>query len=104
MIGDDDILREIRATREAFAAEHNYNVREMVAALRAEDAASGRVVVSFPPRPAEDVSLGAKPAATRCHLYRFITFLPSMLRYYTSRVNQGSREKRWTPCMELTSG
>jgi len=61
---EDEILREIRATRDAFAAEHNYDVRAMVAALRAEDAALGRVVVSFPARPAEDVSLGTKPTAT----------------------------------------
>ena len=48
---EDDIMREIRATRDNFAAEHNYDVRAMVAALRAEEAASGRLVVSFPPRP-----------------------------------------------------
>ena len=60
MIEDDDIIKEIRATREAFAAEYNYDVRAMIAALRAEDAGSGRVVVSFPPRPVTDINLGVK--------------------------------------------
>jgi hypothetical protein len=59
---EDDILREIRAVREAFAAEHNYDVRAMVAALRAEDLAAGREVVTLPPRPA--IRVGAAVEAS----------------------------------------
>lgn len=51
---DDDILREIRKTREQFAAEHNYDLHAMFRALKAveaAEAASGRPVVRRSPRP-----------------------------------------------------
>ena len=43
---EDDILREIRATREAFAAAHNYDVRAMGETLKRMDL-GGRTVVNF---------------------------------------------------------
>jgi hypothetical protein len=51
---DDDILREIRATREAFAAAHNYDIRAMAATLQAAETASDREIVTLPPRPVAD--------------------------------------------------
>jgi hypothetical protein len=33
---EDDVLRKVRAAREAFAQLHNFDVRAMVADLRAE--------------------------------------------------------------------
>ena len=35
-MNDDDVLREVRAAREAYAQLHNYDVRAMVADLRAQ--------------------------------------------------------------------
>jgi hypothetical protein len=54
---DDDILKEIHATRAAFAERHGFDIRAMAATLQAAEAASGREVVSFPPRPVTDVRL-----------------------------------------------
>lgn len=47
---NDDILQEIRQTREAFAAKHNYDIHAMVAELRRLDEIEQRPVVSLPPR------------------------------------------------------
>ncbi len=60
---DDDILQEIRATREAFAAAHNYDVRAMGETLKRMDL-SGRKVVNFEVVPNEraEPSLDEPPA------------------------------------------
>jgi hypothetical protein len=42
---EDDVLREVRAAREAFARSHNYDVRAMVAKLRELDLAGDWPVV-----------------------------------------------------------
>ena len=42
---EDPIVGQVRAVREAFAAAHGYDIRAMVATLRAQTAASGRDVV-----------------------------------------------------------
>jgi hypothetical protein len=47
---EDDVVREVRAAREAFAASHGYDIRAMVAALHELAVASGREVVRFAPR------------------------------------------------------
>ena len=79
---EDEVVREVRAAREAFAASHGYDIRAMVAALHELGIASGRDVVRFAPRPAvtgpnqspqptgaaipasqDSTSLGAAPAA-----------------------------------------
>jgi hypothetical protein len=44
---EDDVIREVRAAREAFAASHGFNVRAMVTALRRMDEESGVPVVNF---------------------------------------------------------
>jgi hypothetical protein len=49
---EDEIVREVRAAREAFAASHGYDIRAMVAALHQLGIASGREVVRLAPRPA----------------------------------------------------
>lgn len=48
---DDEVIREVRAAREAFAAAHGNDIQAMVAALQALDASDGREVVRFAPRP-----------------------------------------------------
>ena len=47
---EDDILREVRATREAFGQKHGFNIRAMVADLQAQNSAGDWPVVSHPPR------------------------------------------------------
>lgn len=47
---EDDVLREVRAVREAFARLHDFDVRAMVADLRARDLAGDWTVVRHPPR------------------------------------------------------
>jgi hypothetical protein len=48
---EDEVVREVRAAREAFAASHGYDIRAMVAALHELGVASGRPLVRFAPRP-----------------------------------------------------
>jgi hypothetical protein len=48
---EDEVVREVRAAREAFAASHGYDIRAMVAALHELGVASGRELVRFAPRP-----------------------------------------------------
>ncbi len=48
---EDEVVREVRAAREAFAAAHGYDIRAMVAALHNVGVASGRELVRFAPRP-----------------------------------------------------
>ncbi len=50
---EDEVVRQVRVAREAFAASHGYNIRAMVAALHELGAASGREVVRFAPRPVD---------------------------------------------------
>lgn len=47
---EDDVLREVRAAREAYARLHNYDIRAMVEDLRRRELASGWQLVSHPPR------------------------------------------------------
>ena len=62
---EDDILQEIRATREAFAAAHNYDVRAMGETLKKMDL-SGRKVVNFEVVPNERAeSSSDEPTTTR---------------------------------------
>jgi len=58
---EDEIVREVRAAREPFAAAHGYDIRAMVAALQAFDAGDGRPVVRLEPRPPVQL---ARPAST----------------------------------------
>lgn len=46
----DPIVEEVRAAREKFAKEHNYDVYEIVRALRNASAKNGRTIVSLVPR------------------------------------------------------
>ena len=48
---EDDVVREVRAVREAYARSHNYDVQAMVEDLRASDAVGDWPVVRHPPRP-----------------------------------------------------
>ncbi len=45
----DEVVREVRAVREAFAASYGYDIRAMVAALHESGVASGRKMVRFAP-------------------------------------------------------
>lgn len=49
---EDEVVREVRAAREAFAAAHGYDIRAMVAALHERGVASGRELVRLASRPA----------------------------------------------------
>lgn len=62
---EDEVVREVRAAREAFAASHGYDIRAIVAALRELGAATGREVVRLSPRPVVATRAGvrAEPVA-----------------------------------------
>ena len=47
---EDEVVREVRAAREAFAASHGYDIGAMVAALHEWGIASGRELVRLAPR------------------------------------------------------
>lgn len=46
----DPIIEEVRSIRDAYAKEHSYDVKAIVAALQQEEAKSGRRVISLPPK------------------------------------------------------
>jgi hypothetical protein len=46
----DDVLAEIRAIREAYAARFNYDLQAIYRDLKEKEKKSGRKTVSFPPR------------------------------------------------------
>jgi hypothetical protein len=46
----DDILQEVRKAREAYAKQFGYNLQAIHRDLKAQEQASGRRVVSLPPR------------------------------------------------------
>jgi hypothetical protein len=50
-MSEDEVVREVRAAREAFAASHGFDIRKMVTALHELGVASGRELVQFAPRP-----------------------------------------------------
>lgn len=47
---EDPIVNELRRIREAFAAKHNFDLREMYKALKEQEAKNDRPPLSFPPR------------------------------------------------------
>jgi hypothetical protein len=47
----DIVITEVRQAREELAKRFNYDLREMIRDARQRQAAGGRKVVSFPPRP-----------------------------------------------------
>ena len=47
---EDDVIRGVRAAREAFGQRHGFNIRVMVAELRAQDSAGDWPVVNLPAR------------------------------------------------------
>jgi hypothetical protein len=48
----DTIVAEVRQARDALAKRFDYDLRAMLQDAKARQASSGRLVVSFPPRPA----------------------------------------------------
>jgi hypothetical protein len=48
----DTIVAEVRQAREALAQRFNYDLQAMIQDARERQAAGGRQVVSFPPKPA----------------------------------------------------
>ena len=47
----DSIVAEVRQARDALAKRFNYDLRAMIEDARQRQAAGGRRVVSFPPKP-----------------------------------------------------
>lgn len=66
---EDDVMREVRAAREAYARLHNFDIRAMVADLRCRDLAGDRQVVRLPPRRCLPVAM---PAVV-CRAKRYAT-------------------------------
>jgi len=58
---EDDVIRGVRAAREAFGQLHGFNIRAMVADLQAQDSAGDWPVVSLPARPPNSSWLPIKP-------------------------------------------
>ena len=62
----DDVLREVRKVREAYAKQFNYDLQAIHRDLKALEQAGGRRLVSLPPRkPKPAIANGA-----RAHLSR----------------------------------
>ena len=52
----DNVITDVRQAREALALRFNYDLRAMIQDARERQAASGRKVVTFPPRPVRTTS------------------------------------------------
>jgi hypothetical protein len=46
----DSVVKEVREIREAYARQFDYDLKAICRDLKAQELASGRQVVSFPPR------------------------------------------------------
>ncbi len=62
---EDDVVREVRAAREAYGRLHRFDVRAMVADLQARDLAGDRLVVRRPPRRIQAETPVAAPTQNR---------------------------------------
>ena len=50
---EDEVMRQVRAAKEAFAASHGYDMRRMIETLRKMDEESGVPTVRLEPRKPE---------------------------------------------------
>jgi hypothetical protein len=57
----DSIIAEIRKGREDYAKQFNYDLKAMVQDIRNRQAASGHMVVSFPPKPVRNIATKPTP-------------------------------------------
>ena len=64
-MGRDPIVEEVRRNREAVARERGNDVGAIIAAFQREDAASGVVTASFPPKRLVKRATRRKPDSTR---------------------------------------
>jgi hypothetical protein len=55
MTWQDPIVEEVRAIREAYAAQFNYDLQAICRDLKGQERQRGWKTVSFPPRPAKHV-------------------------------------------------
>lgn len=60
-MAEDDVLREVRAAREAYAQLHQFDVRAMVQDLRTQDLSGDWPVVRRAPRRPRPVAVPAVP-------------------------------------------
>jgi len=51
-MGTDTIVAEVRLARDTLAKRFNYDLRAMLQDAKSRQATGGRLVVSFPPKPA----------------------------------------------------
>ena len=58
-IGEDEIVAEVRAARDAIFARAGYDLHELGRQLQARQVAAGRVGVTLPPKPPESDSHAA---------------------------------------------
>ena len=61
---EDDVLKEVRAFRDAFAAAHGYDIHAMMLTLREQTIANGWVVVRLPPRQVVEQAVLPVPQVT----------------------------------------
>ena len=60
--GDDQIIAEVRAAREALFAAAGYDLDELCRQLLARQEAAGREAVTLPPRPPDAPPRPSRPA------------------------------------------
>ena len=58
---EDEVVKEVRAVREAFAASHGYDIYAIMAAVRELTIANGWEVVRMPPRLVADQAVPVVP-------------------------------------------
>jgi len=55
---EDEIVAEVRQAGEKYAAEHHNDIDEIYRDIKAKERASGRPMVSFPPKRPQSASPG----------------------------------------------
>jgi hypothetical protein len=78
----DSVIDEVRATRDAIAREHNYDLDSIFRMLRTREAKSERLHVTFPPRPwpVATSAFSAARSSSRCFSRRSASRTTSLAR------------------------
>ncbi len=75
---EDSVVQEVRAVRDAFARSFGYDIRAMVAHLRALDASGDRPVIRLSPRPPIDTSVSrSRPDPARPRIVGYVPRIES---------------------------
>lgn len=99
---EDDIIQQIRATREAFGRKHDYDPFKMVAALQAMEATGDRPVRPVPPKPAVDDMDSTEMPAAAMGSHKVVVFIHEPTKRFTITARKETARLPALPCRWLS--